>query len=684
MPLLPPQEFGAAYSNAATSEYPSGSYKDETVPGSSRDGSPLVAVTENDRLGFDYALAAEVGMAFTNVPDTAVSSQRLTAHKRLIDRNVSKTTFATVANMINGTDINGNTVDLTQMIGSRVTWSGYYTVSDGGGNWGIVTAGSHTEDGGSVFSINATTYVRANLKGKAVDVRKFGAIADNGTTDNRVPFQNVINYAEVNGNTIRIGETPDADAYGINSFNPDTVSRNGNVARKACLVISDPTNMKIEGFRDRNANIRYYGTETGDALLYIDAPTAKWGLTVDGLGLDANNKLDYCIHASDGAQLANVRFNGGCYVRPVLDCIKMAAYMVTMSRVLFSDVGRYGLHFAGNFDNDTDGETTSLNVENCWVRLVGEAGYKVSNDLWYSTFNATGCDGLGNTGAQYRPRWAFDFYRARGVSLISCGAENCDSYLNSGLHFGLEIESPVGIGLGATTGTVPAIIQLGGDGGCTLSNLPYGFDLFTGADYTVEINKLNSRTRLDIVGNGINRARVNVTNESNDGWADTVYYSSGSGYTVDRGYNRLNDTCFVGEGLTIEPRSTTSNRYTIERKGAVVNNSGVVTVKPVQLLDVVAGTGGTIVVEVEVLVNKIAGSPSPAVSSTKLSGSTIYRSAVGYDSTMLPSDSTTSVTGSLVWNGTILELQHNSQWAFNIIDMKVHSLVEGIYVETLI
>lgn len=93
MPLKPIQEFGAAYSNASTSEYPSGSYKDETVPGSSRDGSPLVAVTENDRLGFDEALAAEVGMTFTNVPDTAVSSQRLTAHKKLVGKTLSLKIF---------------------------------------------------------------------------------------------------------------------------------------------------------------------------------------------------------------------------------------------------------------------------------------------------------------------------------------------------------------------------------------------------------------------------------------------------------------------------------------------------------------------------------------------------------------------------------------------------------------
>ena len=681
MPLKPVQEFGAAYSNAATTEYPGGSYKDETVPGSSRDGSPLVAVTENDRLGFDEALAAEVDMTFTNTPDTAVSSQRLTAHKKLIDRNVTKTTFATVTTMLAGTDINGNTVDLTQMIGSRVTWMGYNTVSDGGGNWGVVTSGSHTDDGGSVFSINATTYVQANLKGKTVDVRKFGAIADNGTTDNRVAFQNTINYAEINGNTIRIGETPDADAYGINSFNPDTVSRNGNAARKACLVISDPTNMKIEGFRDRNANIRYYGTETGDALLYIDAQTSKWGLTVDGLGLDANNKLDYCIHASDGAQLANVRFNGGCYVRPVLDCIKMAAYMVTMTRVLFSDVGRYGLHFAGNFDNDTDGETTSLNVENCWVRLVGEAGYKVSNDLWYSTFNATGCDGLGDTGTQYRPRWAFDFYRARGVSLIGCGAENCDSYLNSDLHFGLEIVSPVGIGLGATTGTVPALIQLGGDGGCTITNAPYGFDLFTGVDYTVEIDKINSRTRLDLIGLGIDRNRVNVLNDDN---TPTVFFNSGSGYARDSGFQRIQDTIYVNKNTELQPRDTVSGRYSLARKGCLVDFSDTVDTDPVPILKVTAGGGGTISVQVTDVITKIAGSPVPATSCVTAMGSAMWRSAIGYNHEMSISDPTSSVTANLEWVGDTLYITHNSQWSFHVIDIDVFSRNEGIYVEMLV
>lgn len=110
MPIKPVQEFGAAYSNAATSEYPSGSYKDETVPLVSRDGSPLVAVTENDRLGFDEALSAEVGMTFTNVPDTALSSQRLEAHKKLIDQRVDLSrlivSFDDVTDMLSASGIN--------------------------------------------------------------------------------------------------------------------------------------------------------------------------------------------------------------------------------------------------------------------------------------------------------------------------------------------------------------------------------------------------------------------------------------------------------------------------------------------------------------------------------------------------------------------------------------------------
>lgn len=60
-------------------------------------------------------------------------------------------------------------------LGDRVNWDGYDEQSDGGSNWGIVKVGAHVEDGGSIFSIDTNTYIEANLKGKSINVAKFGS-----------------------------------------------------------------------------------------------------------------------------------------------------------------------------------------------------------------------------------------------------------------------------------------------------------------------------------------------------------------------------------------------------------------------------------------------------------------------------------------------------------------------------
>lgn len=91
--------------------------------------------------------------------------------------------FTNIANLKIGNSSNGDIIDMTTMIGARVFWRGYYAESDGGSNWGVVKSGAHTEDGGSIFSIDANTYVEANLKGKAVNVKKFGAKGDGANID---------------------------------------------------------------------------------------------------------------------------------------------------------------------------------------------------------------------------------------------------------------------------------------------------------------------------------------------------------------------------------------------------------------------------------------------------------------------------------------------------------------------
>lgn len=72
-------------------------------------------------------------------------------------------TFNTVAEMVGS----------GAPVGSKVQWLGYYKASDGGSNWGTVKKGTHTQDGGSIFSLDANTYIEANLS-RTVSIKKFG------------------------------------------------------------------------------------------------------------------------------------------------------------------------------------------------------------------------------------------------------------------------------------------------------------------------------------------------------------------------------------------------------------------------------------------------------------------------------------------------------------------------------
>ena len=86
-------------------------------------------------------------------------------------------------------------------VGKKVFWQGYYTESDGGSNWGIVTAGAHTDDGGSVFTLADGKYIAANLIGKKISVHKFGAVGDADPllytgTDDTTRIQAALDYSE--------------------------------------------------------------------------------------------------------------------------------------------------------------------------------------------------------------------------------------------------------------------------------------------------------------------------------------------------------------------------------------------------------------------------------------------------------------------------------------------------------
>lgn len=96
---------------------------------------------------------------------------------------------ANVADIKMGIMNGGVRVDLTQAFeGTRVSWMGYYERSDGGSNWGRIRKGAHTEDRGKIFSIDANTYIEANIVRRSglVSIYKFGARqkSDDAVIDN--------------------------------------------------------------------------------------------------------------------------------------------------------------------------------------------------------------------------------------------------------------------------------------------------------------------------------------------------------------------------------------------------------------------------------------------------------------------------------------------------------------------
>ncbi|MBW0280719.1 hypothetical protein B4O99_14455 [Shewanella xiamenensis] len=115
--------------------------------------------------------------------------------------------FKHIADLKNGIDASGKIVDFSELVDCKVFWRGYYAESDGGSNWGIVKQGvpPYADDGGSIFVINNNYYIKANLKGKRVNVKKFGARFDNQNEDT-VSNNNCITFCKSSKQTVALCE----------------------------------------------------------------------------------------------------------------------------------------------------------------------------------------------------------------------------------------------------------------------------------------------------------------------------------------------------------------------------------------------------------------------------------------------------------------------------------------------
>tara|TARA_R110002033_G_scaffold64766_2_gene115660 strand:+ start:2974 stop:5289 length:2316 start_codon:yes stop_codon:yes gene_type:complete len=161
----------APFANVPDADYPNGSIKDDSTPGA-EDGTPLSANWGNDYAGFDAALFAETGVTPTGDPDTALSSQRLDALKKLHINNLSlHYDFATRQLMIDS--------EISFPTGKRLY------VKDIKASY-IVTSSATTEPQGSP-NLTGGGHARLQIIGCIHNITHYGAI--DGAPDNTTAMQ---------------------------------------------------------------------------------------------------------------------------------------------------------------------------------------------------------------------------------------------------------------------------------------------------------------------------------------------------------------------------------------------------------------------------------------------------------------------------------------------------------------
>lgn len=133
-----------------------------------------------------------------NDHNVTVNRSAANAHDDIYTRN-----FKSTADLRAQTDAGGNHLDFTDFPqDTKFYWQGYYAPSDGGSNWGRLKFGDSTslvDDGGSIFvivndAVNGV-WVEANIKGKKLNVMKFGAVGgvDASVADSSAQIQNAWN-----------------------------------------------------------------------------------------------------------------------------------------------------------------------------------------------------------------------------------------------------------------------------------------------------------------------------------------------------------------------------------------------------------------------------------------------------------------------------------------------------------
>lgn len=140
----------------------------------------FITAANNGGTAFSYKKGDRVSYNGDNYESLEDNNQDIPASPRWVDvRSLIIPTFKSIFEAL-GYNFNG-VPEFT-----RISWQGYYAQSDGGSNWGVLRFGNHTEDGAYIFSIDANTYIEANIKCKRFNIRKAGA--KEPSFDNKLVF----------------------------------------------------------------------------------------------------------------------------------------------------------------------------------------------------------------------------------------------------------------------------------------------------------------------------------------------------------------------------------------------------------------------------------------------------------------------------------------------------------------
>lgn len=406
-------------------------------------------------------------------------------------------------------------------------------------------AGTITAPAGSSPDSNWVCVGLATMLGQSHSLFDFGCKDDNGVTDNRAGIQLAVEYMEHFKSQLNTDSSKDSTFFGISSFNP------GPLASAVCIELRKPRNINIVGGRNRNSSIKYTGTATGDALFALVAGSEDWGMTIKSLGASGGGKLNYVLDGHD-VWYAQTNIEGGCYEDAVLDAIHLSCYMSSFKRVFVNNTGRDGIAFGGP---DTEGgwssgTSTSIALDNCWARRPTRYGFSVANELWYSEWSSTGCDGW--TGGVVQ--MAYNFLNVKGVTLNGIGAEHCEKLLKCGSFRGLVINGIQMSEAGPATGVADNCIELVGGFDATIAGFS-PVDSFNDK-YTniLHVSGATGNEFVNILDMSIRSDKIAVTKATPAGfyrYPEIVYFAVSA--SRDRGFNR------AGNLLNIPPSAGAIN-----------------------------------------------------------------------------------------------------------------------------